>query len=533
MHSSQNNNIDYSKSLVIYLLPLSFLFALYLHWQSLNGGFLSDTYALYATCYNLQQEGTLWSTIFALFWKGLSNGAIDVYRPLAFVSYCSEFLLFGDSPFILKSIQFGFHLLNSFLLFFLIKTIFKNNNNGELTAVFSAVFFLFGPISPEVSMWIATRFDALAQFFILLTCLFHWNNKRLLALMAMILALCSKESAIVLPAMLFTMSYFKTEFILKNFIPKIILAVKQTWLYWAVLLIYMVARFFLFDGAFHVYAQDQSFFDRFLDNLSVFPHVFSQITLAAWSKSQLIAWFWLVFFAFIILSFLVSVKNKVENSSINKWLMFFSWVIITLLALITQIGSIDSSGAGGRVLYSVSTWFAVILAMPLLSLKKKFLIVYLVYTLFLIYVQSLPIKQWTQASVVSKQLLKSMKEIPALDNDKQWSLVLTPDHIGVGLLGRNAQGGFSMPPFRHKNMLDEMVPFVGGDLESWRQRLNDNFVTEFKKNVTNPNQYPTRYYCTHKDGHLLELNIAHKDLTSKDNWANKWRQQTNQLDCYF
>lgn len=529
MQFSQINKMDYTKSLTPYLLPISFLYAFFVHWQSLNGGFLSDTYAIYITCYNLQEEGTLWSTIFALFWKGLSNGAIDVYRPLGFLSFCGEFSLLGDSPFVLKSIQFGFHLLNSLVLYFLIKTIFNKHNNAELTAIFSAIFFLFSPVSPEVSMWIAARHDALAQFFMLLTCLFHWNNKRLLALVAMILALCSKESAIVLPAMLFSMSYFKTDFILNNFKYKIITALKETWIYWTVLLIYMIARFFLFDGAFHVYAQKQSFFATLLHNLSVFPEVFSQVTLAAWSKSQWIPLFWSVFFAIIIISFWINIKNK----TMNKWLMFFSWIMITLLALVSQIGSTDSSGAGARILYSVSTWCAVVLALPLLHLKRKFLLFYVIFAFSLIYIQSLPIKHWTQASVVSKNLLASIKEIPALDNDKQWSLVLTPEHIGVGLLGRNAQGGFSLPPFRHKNMLNEMVPFVGGDLESWRQRLNDNFVTEFKKNVKDPNQYPTRYYCTHKIGHLIELQIESQDLTSKDNWANKWKQQTNQLDCYF
>jgi hypothetical protein len=529
MQPIDNTSSDYANNLVNYLLPISILYAFFSHWQSLNGGFLSDTYAIYASCYRFQQEGALWSTLLALFWEGLSNGGVDVYRPLGFVFFCGEFSLFGNSPFILKSIQFGLHLLNSLVLYFLTKTVFKQYKQAELTAVFAAIFFLFSPVSPEVSMWIAAKYDSLAQFFMLLTCLFYWQNKRILAIIAFILALCSKESAIVLPAMLFSMSYLRSEFIVKNFICKLITALKQTWPYWLLLLIYMATRFFLFDGAFHIYEQKQSFFDSFVHNISIFPQVFSRITLVAWYKFQWIGWFWAVFFSLVIISFWINLKNN----TLNKWLMFFSWIVITLLALVSQIGSNDSSGAGARVLYSVSTWFAVIFAMPLLHLKKKFLFFYLIVVLILIYIQSLPIKQWTQAAVISKKLLSSIKEIPALDNDKQWSLVLTPEHIGVGLLGRNAQGGFSLPPFRKRNMLDEMVPFVRSDLENWRNRLNNNFVVEFKKNVKDPNQYPTRYYCTHKKGHVLELQIEQQDLTSKQNWANKWKQQTNELDCYF
>jgi len=82
-------------------------------------------------------------------------------------------------------------------------------------------------------------------------------------------------------------------------------------------------------------------------------------------------------------------------------------------------------------------------------------------------------------------------------------------------------------------MLDEMVPFVETDLEIWRLRLVNKFMLEYKKNSKKPNQYPTHYYCTQKDGNLIELQIDEIDASSKEKWQKKWKQQTDKLGCYF
>jgi len=369
---------DSIKRVIPYLLPVSILVTIILQWQSLNGGFLSDTYAIYISCYNSQQQGNMLSSTFSMFWQGLSNGAVDVYRPLGFLTLCGEFSLFGNSPFILKSIQLLLHIFNAVVLYVLVKTVFHKNRNAEITAIFSAIFFLFSPVTPEVSMWVAARHDSLAHLFILLSCLFHWQNKKGLTITCVILAFCSKESAIVLPAMLFAMSYFKSEYVFKNFTENVIESIKQTWYFWIFLVLYLFLRTVLFDGALHVYQQEFSFIDSIIYNLSVFPHVFAYTALAAWYDTQLFVWFWVVFFIILMLSFVISYKNN----SMNKWLMFFSWIIITLLALISQIGSTDSSGAGARVLYTVSAWFAVILVMPLLFFKRFSIVFYIMKNCF-------------------------------------------------------------------------------------------------------------------------------------------------------
>lgn len=511
------------------LIFFAFLYLLFMNWKSLTGFYLSDTASHFSSCYRWHKEGELWTTLLSFFVNGNSYGSTDMYRPLGMVSLCTDFILFKDYPFILKFIQLGFHYFNSLLLFFLVKNIFNGHVRANLVASFSAIIFLLSPVAPEVSMWIGVRFDALVQVFMLLSCLLHWKGKKLLASLCLVLALISKESSIIIPAMLFSMSFFKSNLVQFNFIEKLFSAIKSTWYYWLLALFYMIGRDYLFGSSLHVYASEGSFIGNFFINLTKFTDNFSQLVIGPWLQSELVALFWISFFMVIGISFWLSYINKL----LNLWLMFFSWVIFTLLALTTQVGSIDQSGTGARILYNSSAWWSILVAMPLLFVKRKWILVLMAYSVFLAYVQSFHIKLWSQASSVSKKLFESFGQLKPLDNKDDWTLVLVPDHIGVALLARNAQGSLVLPPFQKKRLLDSFVPFTKNDLEVWRLRINTNFVGEFKKNTNTPNQFPIKYYCTHRDGEIIEIEIDNANLISKVNWKKNWEAKSKEKACYF
>jgi hypothetical protein len=518
---------------ILVLLVLTVI-AYCVNWTHFNGGYLSDTYSLYRSCYNWHESGEFWKTLIRFFWNGVPNGVSAMYRPIGLASMCSEFKLIGDSPFVLKLLQFTYHLINAGLLYVFVKIVFKQHKQVNIMAVFAMALFLFNPVTPEVSMWIVGRYDVLVQMFMLLCCLFHWKNKKITAFIFLLLALASKESAIVIPAMLFSMSYFNSVSLSTNhltrFIQKFRQALLETWIYWLLALLYMFGRRYLFGGALHVYAQEGTFLGNLMHNITVFPHVFSQLTLGPWSEdSSVVNGFWLLFFVFTGLSAWLSYRNKI----LNMWFMLFSWIIMTLLALLTQVGSVDASGTGARILYNVATWWSVLVALPLLFIHRKYSVLFAFYAMYLFYIQSLPSHQWSQASGVSKQLLASIAKLQPLEQKKQWSMVLIPGNIGVALVGRNAQGSFVLPPFQDKRLLDEIVPFVAEDLEIWRNRINTNFVVNFKQDVKNPNQFPNKYYCTQKSGEVIEIPIRQQDLSSEVKWNNTWQRLTKQFDCYF
>jgi uncharacterized membrane protein len=114
------------------------------------------------------------------------------------LTFAFEYSLFG-----LKSAPYHFdnvliHILNVFLLFNILLLIFKD----EKLAFFSALLFGIYPAWNEAVVWVKNRSDLLAMFFMLSSFYLYLKNKLILSFIPFILALLSKEIAIVLPAII-------------------------------------------------------------------------------------------------------------------------------------------------------------------------------------------------------------------------------------------------------------------------------------------------------------------------------------------
>jgi len=130
------------------------------------------------------------------------------YRPLSFLFFLMDSLLWGTHP-------LGFHLTNLLLhgtnacLVYLLARRLIRNRGGAVTA---AVFFLLFPLQHEVVIWISGRADSLATLCYLLCALFYWQyrvggRKRHLfgALLCGLLSLLSKENGLTFPVLLLGM----------------------------------------------------------------------------------------------------------------------------------------------------------------------------------------------------------------------------------------------------------------------------------------------------------------------------------------
>lgn len=122
----------------------------------------------------------------------------NVYRPLVFLSYSLNYFTLGMHP-------AGFHLLNlalhawvTVMLFFLLKELL-----GErLIALVAAWLFAVHPIHTEAVTNVAGRPELMAAGFLLAAWLAHLRGREVAALALFLMAMMSKESAVVLPAML-------------------------------------------------------------------------------------------------------------------------------------------------------------------------------------------------------------------------------------------------------------------------------------------------------------------------------------------
>ena len=133
------------------------------------------------------------------------------YIPLTFLSFTLEKAFFGEKPktFILDNILL--HLINSLLVFFLLRMLLKD----EWVALVSAMLFALHPMHVESVAWIAERKDVLYAFFLLLSLIVYLKYLRSekiiwlgLSFLLMALSLLSKSIAVVIPFLLLALDNF-------------------------------------------------------------------------------------------------------------------------------------------------------------------------------------------------------------------------------------------------------------------------------------------------------------------------------------
>ncbi|MGH9551603.1 MAG: hypothetical protein ACRD3W_19610, partial [Terriglobales bacterium] len=174
------------------------------------------------------------------------------YRPLISVFMVTDYLTWGTNG-------TGFHLTNilfliaaSISLFFIVKRL---SPGAEAKGVFGWALLgslLFGlyPIHPEAVAWITGRVDAIVAAFYLGSMLLYlrWRSaggrwSYFFSMVCMTLALLSKEMAITIPA---TLAWYELtigcESEKRNLLSRILLAVRNTWPFWAQLAVYFGVR---------------------------------------------------------------------------------------------------------------------------------------------------------------------------------------------------------------------------------------------------------------------------------------------------
>jgi len=123
-----------------------------------------------------------------------------LFRPLTMASYSLNHLIFGSSPVSFHVVNIIIHALNSALVFWLIRYFYKSDPVPWI----AFLLFLSHPIHTEAVTSIVGRAELLAFFWALATALLFLKGKRVLAGVSFLLALMSKEVAVMVwPILLF------------------------------------------------------------------------------------------------------------------------------------------------------------------------------------------------------------------------------------------------------------------------------------------------------------------------------------------
>lgn len=153
---------------------------------------------------------------------------IKPYQPLASLSFGLEYCFFGNNPLVPHITNLVLHLLNIIIVFFLLNRLVPQLKTLN---IFILAVFAFHPLQGELLGWISTRSTLIANFFVLLSCLYYVKYIKVknrsykylwFSLLFFVGALFSKASAIVLPFILLLIDYlFERRLSIKLLIEKI------------------------------------------------------------------------------------------------------------------------------------------------------------------------------------------------------------------------------------------------------------------------------------------------------------------------
>jgi len=164
-----------------------------------------------------------WHNLDVIFTKDIYHGDNKVnnyYRPLQLMSYMVEYSIWGLNTFGYHFTNLMLHAMNAILVYLLILTIFGSSGVGLLTAL----MFVSAPAISSVTYYISARADLLVAMFMLLcalTFIEHQKQKSpwlyVISILLFIMALLSRENAIILPFLLILVQKPRTKNILPYF----------------------------------------------------------------------------------------------------------------------------------------------------------------------------------------------------------------------------------------------------------------------------------------------------------------------------
>ena len=192
----------FEKDIIFFLF--NFLFFYFIFWHALSYGRTFDDNALAEQFNNAPGDGKLLATFFY---------AEFHFYPIYFISHELDNFITFFYNFLLgeianiqvaKNTNYILHILNAYLIFIILKILFKPKNILEKTILyFSSVIFLIHPIGSQIIFNVTTRNESLSLFFSLLTFIYSFKlfeKKSFINFFYVItlyfFALCSKLSAV-------------------------------------------------------------------------------------------------------------------------------------------------------------------------------------------------------------------------------------------------------------------------------------------------------------------------------------------------
>lgn len=190
-----------------YLILLLTIVTLHCYWNSLNGDFLSDDIILVTRNYDIRSLSNI-PSLFTRDYFGAGHND-KIYRPIIHLSLALNYYFGGLNTFGYHLVNLILHLLNGLLVYRLT----LHYTEGRDIAFLNSLFFLAHPVRTEAVTWVSGRSELLSAFFFLACWLAFTQLKRgryIVTSILFLLALFSKESTAILPAVILMTEFYKS-----------------------------------------------------------------------------------------------------------------------------------------------------------------------------------------------------------------------------------------------------------------------------------------------------------------------------------
>jgi len=217
-------NIPLQRKIILIQVGLIIIMGFAVYANSLKGEFIRDDI-------NLVQYNTYikdWSKVLNIFMENVGSGSLarvkaDAYRPLQMLTYMIDYSIWGLNVLGYHITNTLLHILVTLLIYWLISILYNN----RLLSFLTSIIFVVHPVNTEAVSYISGRGDLLSASFILLCIIFYIKYLHsesiglyISILLSCILAILSKENALILPILLLLYHYaFKKRIQLKLFLP--------------------------------------------------------------------------------------------------------------------------------------------------------------------------------------------------------------------------------------------------------------------------------------------------------------------------
>ena len=511
------------------MLGLALLACVGIHWGSLRGQFLSDDFGFPWGLYHAANGPGVWSWVWdAVIVREPQPG--NFYRPLGFLSFALNWGLGGAAPIGWRLFNLLLHLGNGLLLYRLLRRVAGPAPQAGFAATLAAALFWLYPLAPEVSAWVCARFDALALAGLLIGVERHLASRRrfdgahLASLVALALALASKESALTAPAFLLLLDVAAdTDRPWRARLQRALLRLLPAL---ALLAAYLAWRRMLFGGsAVEVYAHSAPL--SHLAPLELWRHL---IGMAPIPREALGATLGPLLAATAALLALAAVSARRAGRFLDHWLLPALAFAAAVAAVLPHFSGSLPNGEGARLFYLAGAWLALWMALPLAHLGARALRALAAAVVLLAFAagQAQAMVPWRKAALAMRGVIDAVPATATrLRRAQAHGLILLPDHWRTAPFARNAQIAPLVPPYQAEDFRDVLSVFTPPGMAEWAQRVRDADLPWSGGTAAS-----LRCYCFDADTRaLVPLSLSAADAGDADTWSAAWQRALAASPC--